>query len=141
MRVRFSRGAGIMCLAAAALFGALAVVAEHVSFMGVVVPFAFFAFGLAFLTRPYVLVDDQSITVHALMGSARETCPLQVSDTLEFKGSRVVLVRGDERRTLAATRWVAHRRDWTAFRAWAARRADRHADGHQARAVTASGSG
>ena len=123
MRVRYDERIGIVCLVGAILFGALAVLADSVSFVGVLTPFAFLGFGVAFLTRPYLLVDDRAITLHALFGSAQETYRLEAADTVEFEGRRVSLVHGSERRRIGATRWLANKRDWAAFRAWAGRRA------------------
>lgn len=125
MRVRYDKRVGIACLAAAMVLGALAVVSDDVSFVGVLTPVAFLGFGVALLIRPYLLVDDQTLIVQALIGPAQETYRLEPTDMVEFDGRRVFLVRASGRSKIAVTRWMADKRDWAAFRAWGERRARR----------------
>jgi hypothetical protein len=123
MRVRFSRLAGAACIVAAAAFGLLALLSDGVSFAGAMTPVAFLGFGIAVLTRPYLIVDDDGVSVKALIGSARETFRLGPADFLEFDGKRVFLVNASERRRLrGVSGWLANSHDWVAFRAWAKRR-------------------
>lgn len=122
MRVRYDKRLGIACLLAAMVLGALAAASDDVSFVGVLTPVAFFGFGVAFLIRPYLQVDDQALTVHALIGPAQETYRLEAADAVEFEGKRVFLVCGSERRKIGVTWWAADKRDWAAFRAWGERR-------------------
>ena len=123
MRVRHSRLLGIACIIAAVVFGLLALFSDSVSFVGASAPVAFLGFGIAVLTRPYLIVDDDGVSVKALIGSARETFRLGPADFLEFDGKRVFLVNASERQRLrGVSGWLANRHDWVAFRAWAKRR-------------------
>jgi hypothetical protein len=88
----------------------------------VLTPAALLGFGAAFLTRPYLQVDDQALIVRALIGPAQETYHLEAADVVEFEGKRVFLVRRGERRKIGVTRWMADKGDWAAFRAWGERR-------------------
>jgi hypothetical protein len=86
-------------------------------------PVAFLGFGIAISTRPYVIVDENAVTVKALIGPAQHTYDLNVADVIEFDGKRVFLVNDSGRRRLrGVTGWLANSRDWAAFRAWAERR-------------------
>ena len=123
MRVRHSRLLGIACIIAAVVFGLLALFSASVSFVGASAPVAFLGFGIAVLTRPYLIVDDDGVSVKALIGSARETFRLGPADFLEFDGKRVFLVNASERQRLrGVSGWLANSHDWVAFRAWAKRR-------------------
>jgi hypothetical protein len=122
MRVRFSRLAGVASIIAAAVFSSLAFLADSVSFVGAVTPIAFLGFGIAALTRPYVIVAADAVIVKALIGSAQETYRLSHADRVELDGKRVYLVsKGERRRLRGVTGWLANGRDWAAFRAWAER--------------------
>lgn len=126
MRVRYSKRVGIACIVVAIVLGALAALSDDVSFVGALTPVAFLGFGVAFLTRPYLLVEDQTLTVHALLGRAQETYRLEAADSLEFDGKRVFLVDNSARRRVrGVTGWLADKRDWAAFRAWGERRGRR----------------
>jgi hypothetical protein len=122
MRVRYNKRVGIVCLVAAIVLGTLATVSDDLSFVGVLTPVVLLGFGVAFLTRPYLLVDDRALIVRALIGTAQETYRLEPADAVEFDGKRVFLVRQSERRKIPVTRWMADKRDWAAFRAWGERR-------------------
>lgn len=123
MRVRFSRAAGTACVMGAAIFGLLALLSERASFVGAMAPLAFLGFGIAILTRPYLIVAENSVVVRALIGSAQEAYGLTAADVIEFDGKRVFLVNENGRRRLRGiTGWLANGRDWAAFRAWAERR-------------------
>ena len=123
MRVRFSTLAGVACIIAATVFGLLALLSGRVSFAGAITPVAFLGFGIAVLTRSYVIVDDDTVIVNALIGSARETYRLSPADRVELDGRRVFLVnKGGRQRLRGVTGWLANRRDWAAFRVWAERR-------------------
>jgi hypothetical protein len=126
MRVRFSRVAGIACVTGAAVFGLLAVLSSNVSFVGAMAPVAFLGFGIAFLTRPYVVIGEDFVVVKALLGPAQEAYGLGPADVVEFEGTRIFLVgKGGRRRLRGVTGWLASSRDWAAFRAWAERRNER----------------
>ena len=123
MRVRHSRLIGIAWVIAAVVFGVLAFLSDNVSFVGAMTPVAFLAFGIAILTRPYVIIDENAMTVKALIGPAQQTYDLNVADAIEFDGKRVFLVNDSGRRRLrGVTGWLANSRDWAAFRVWAERR-------------------
>jgi hypothetical protein len=123
MRVRFSRVAGIACVAGAAVFGLLAVLSSNVSFVGAVAPIAFLGFGIAVLTRSYVVIDEDVVVVKALIGPAQEAYGLEPADVVEFEGKRVFLTGKNGRRRLrGVTGWLAHGRDWATFKVWAERR-------------------
>lgn len=123
MRVRHNRLIGAAWIVAAAVFGLLAVLSDGVSFVGAMAPVAFLGFGIAVLTRPYLIIDENAVVVKALIGPAQETYRLEAPDSIEFDGTRVVLVNASERRRLrGVTGWLAYRRDWAAFQAWAERR-------------------
>lgn len=123
MRVRHSRVAGVACIIAAAVFGLLALLSGSVSFVGATAPVAFLGFGIAILTRSYVIIDENAMTVKALIGPAQQTYDLNVADAIEFDGKRVFLVNDRGRRRLrGVTGWLANSRDWAAFRVWAERR-------------------
>ena len=123
MRVRYDKRVGIACIVVAILLGALAALSEDVSFVGGLTPVAFLGFGVAFLTRPYLLVEDRALTVHALLGPAQETYRLETADSIEFDGKRVFLVdKSARRRVRGVTAWLADKRDWAVFRAWGERR-------------------
>jgi len=123
MRVRHSRLLGIACVMGAVLFGLLALLSDRVSFVGAMAPVAFLGFGIAVLTRPYLIIDENAVVVKALIGPAKETYGLDAADSIEFDGTRVVLVNASGRRRLrGVTGWLANRHDWAAFRAWAERR-------------------
>lgn len=123
VRVRHSRLIGIACIAAAAVFGLLALRSDSASFVGAITPVAFLGFGIAILTRPYLIIDENAAVVKALIGSAQETYGLTAADVIEFDGKRVFLVnQGGRRRLRGVTGWLANRHDWAAFRAWAERR-------------------
>jgi hypothetical protein len=108
---------------AALVFGFLALLSGSVSFVGAMTPVAFLGFGIAVLTRPYVIVGDDTVIVKALIGSAQDTYRLSPADLLELDGKRVFLVNESGRRRLrGVTGWLANRHDWAAFRAWAERR-------------------
>jgi hypothetical protein len=108
---------------AALVFGFLALLSGSVSFVGAMTPVAFLGFGIAVLTRPYVIVGDDTVIVKALIGSAQDTYRLSPADLLELDGKRVFLVNESGRRRLrGVTGWLANRDDWAAFRAWAERR-------------------
>jgi len=89
MRVRHSRLIGIAWVIAAVVFGVLAFLSDNVSFVGAIDPVAFLAFGIAILTRPYVIIDENAMTVKALIGPAQQTYDLNVADAIEFDGKRV----------------------------------------------------
>jgi|MudIll2142460700_1097286.scaffolds.fasta_scaffold120270_1 hypothetical protein len=125
MRVRYDKRVGIVCLVAAIVLGTLAAVSDDLSFVGALTPVVLLGFGVAFLTRPYLLVDDQALIVQALIGPAQETYRLEAADVVEFDGKRVFLVRENERRKIGVRRWIADKRDWAAFRAWGERRTRR----------------
>ncbi len=123
IRVRHSRLIAIACIAAAVVFGLLALLSDTVSFVGAMVPIAFLGFGIALLTRYYLIVDENAFVVNALIGSARETYRLGPGDRLELDGKRVVLINaGGRRRLRGVTGWLANRRDWAALRTWAEQR-------------------
>jgi hypothetical protein len=123
MRVRHSRLVGASCIVAAAVFGLLTLFSNGVSFVGAMAPVAFLGFGIAVLTRPYLIIDENAVVVKALIGPAQETHSLNAADIIEFDGARVVLVNASGRRRLrGVTGWLAHRHDWAAFRAWAEQR-------------------
>jgi|WetSurMetagenome_2_1015567.scaffolds.fasta_scaffold13170_3 hypothetical protein len=123
MRVRFSRLAGITCIVGAAVFGLLALLSASVSFVGAMTPVAFLGFGIAVLTRSYLIVGEDAVIVKALIGPAQETYGLGPADVVEFEGKRVFLVgRSGRHRLRGVTGWLASSRDWAAFRAWAERR-------------------
>jgi len=123
MRVRHSRLIGIACIIAAVVFGLLALLSDRVSLVGAMTPVALLGFGIAVLTRPYVIVDDDTVIVKALIGSAQETYRLSPADLLELDGTRVFLITKSGRRRLRGVMgWLANRHDWAAFRAWAERR-------------------
>ena len=129
MRVRFSRLAGIACIVGAAVFGLFALLSDSVSFVGAMAPVAFFGFGIAILTRPYLIVDENAVVVKALIGPAQETYGLTAADVIEFDGQRVFLInQGGRRRLRGVTGWLANRRDWATFRTWAERRPGEHTD-------------
>jgi len=120
MRVRFSRVAGIACIVGAAIFGLLALLSESVSFAGAMAPVAFLGFGIAVLTRPYLIIDENAVVVKAWIGPAQVTYGLSVADVIAFDGRRVFLVNeSGSRRLRGVTGWLANGRDWVAFRAWA----------------------
>jgi hypothetical protein len=115
--------AGVACIVAATAFGVLALLSDGVSFVGAMTPVALLGFGIAVLTRPYLIVDDDGVSVKALIGSARETFRLGPADFLEFHGKRVFLVNASERQRLrGVSGWLANSHDWVTFRAWAKRR-------------------
>ena len=123
MRVRFSRAAGVACVTGATVFCLLGILSSHVSFVGVMAPVVFLAFGIAVLTRPYLIIDENAVVVRALIGPAQEAYNVGAADIIEFNGTRVFLINASGRRPLRGVmRWLAHRRDWAAFRAWAERR-------------------
>ena len=129
MRVRHSRLIGIAWVIAAVVFGVLAFLSDNVSFVGAMTPVAFLGFGIAVLTRPYLIVDEDTVIVKALIGSTQETYRLSPADRLEFDGKRVFLVNeSGHRRLRGVTGWLANRRDWAAFRAWAERRRGERAE-------------
>ena len=129
MRVRRSRLIGIACIVAAAVFGLLAFLSDSVSFVGAMTPVAFLGFGIAILTRPYFIIDEDAVFVKALIGSAQEVYTLGTADIIEFDGKRVFLINQSGRRRLrGVTGWLANRRDWAAFRAWAERRRGEHTE-------------
>jgi hypothetical protein len=121
MRVRYGKRVGIACLAASILLGTLAMLSDDLSVVGALTPVALLGFGVAFLTRPYLLVKGQALIVQALIGSAQATYRLEAADYLEFTGRRVFLVHEGERRKIGVVRWLADKRDWAAFRAWGER--------------------
>src|SRR5512136_1888168 len=100
LRVRHSRLIGIACIMAALAFGLLAFLSDTVSLVGAMTPVAFLGFGIAVLTRPYVIVDDDTVIVRALIGSAQQTFHLRPADRLELDGKRVFLVNEGVRRRL-----------------------------------------
>ncbi len=123
MRVRYSKLVGTACIVASIVLGVLALFSHNVSLVGALTPVAFLGFGLSFLTRSYLLVDDQALIVQALLGPARETYRLEAADSLEFDGKHVFLVgKSARRRVRGVTGWLADRRDWAAFRAWGEQR-------------------
>ena len=123
MRVRHSRLVGSACILAGLVLGGLAIISDDLSFVGAMTPVVLLGFGVAFLTRPYLIVDDDALTVKALIGSAQEVYRLEPADTIEFDGKRVFLVHERVRRRLrGVTGWLANGRDWPAFRAWGERR-------------------
>jgi hypothetical protein len=129
MRVRFSRLAGAACMIAATFFGLLALLSDRVSFVGALVPVAFLGFGVAVLTRTYLIINESAVVVKALIGPAQERYDLGATDIIEFNGARVVLVNASGRRRLrGVTGWLADRRDWADFRAWAERRRGEHTE-------------
>jgi hypothetical protein len=120
MQVRYSRLLAVLCILFAAMFGFLAFLSPNVSFTGILAPVAFLAFGIAFFTRPYLIIEENAVIARALIGPARETYPLVATDAIEFEGKQVFLVDKDGRRRLrGVTGWLANRGDWSAFRAWA----------------------
>ncbi len=122
MRVRFSRLVGSACILAGLVLGCLAILSDDVSFVGVLTPMALLGFGVAFLTRPYLIVDGDALIVKALIGPAQEVYRLERADLIEFEGKRVVLTHeGVRRRLRGVTGWLANGRDWAAFRAWGER--------------------
>ncbi len=122
MRVRFSKSAGVACIIAGVVLGLLALLSHSVSFVGVITPIAFIGFGIALLTRHYLIVDENALVVKALIGSRQETYRVGPADRLELDGARVFLVGDGERRRLrGVTGWLANGRDWAAFRAWTER--------------------
>lgn len=131
MRVRFSRFAAVACIVAGVVIGLLALLSKSVSFVGVMTPIAFIGFGIALLTRRYLIVDENTVVVKALIGSTRETYRLGPAGRLELDGARVFIIRDGERRRLrGVTGRLANRHDWAALRAWA--------DGRKAKASTAA---
>jgi len=122
MRVRYDKRVGIVCLVAASVLGGLAAVSDDLSFVGALTPVVLLGFGVAFLTRPYLLVNDRALIVQALIGPAQETYRLEAADVIEFDGQRVFLVRARERRKVGVKRWIADKRDWAAFQNWGERR-------------------
>jgi hypothetical protein len=123
MRVRHSWLIGIACIIAAVVFGLLALLSDSVSFVDAMAPVAFLGFGIAVLTRPYLIIDENAVVVKALIGPAQETYSVGAADMIEFDGTRVFLVNASGRRRLrGVTGWLANGRDWAAFRAWAERR-------------------
>ena len=123
MRVRFSRLAGTACTTVGAVFGLLALLSDGVSFVGAMTPVAFLGFGIAVLTRTYLIINESAVVVKALIGPAQERYDLGAADIIEFDGTRVFLVSESGRRRLrGVTGWLADRRDWAGFRAWAERR-------------------
>ncbi len=123
MRVRFSRLAGVTCLIAGAVFGLVALLSDRVSLVGAMTPVAFLGFGIAVLTRTYLIIDESAVVVKALIGPAQETYDLGAADIIEFDGTRMFLINASARRRLrGVTGWLANRQDWAAFRAWAERR-------------------
>jgi hypothetical protein len=123
MRVRHSRLIGVACIIAAVAFGLLALLSDSVSFVGALAPVAFLGFGIAILTRPYLIIDENAVVVKAVIGTAQETYGLITGDVIEFDGTRVFAVNeGRRRRLRGVTGWLAHQRDWSAFLAWAERR-------------------
>jgi hypothetical protein len=122
MRVRYDKRVGIVCLVAASVLGGLAAGSDDRSFVGALTPVVLLGFGVAFLTRPYLLVDDHALIVQALIGPAQETYRLEATDVIEFVGQRVFLVCARERRKVGVTRRIADKRDWAAFQTWGERR-------------------
>jgi len=123
LRVRHSRLIGIACIIAAVVFGLLALLSDSVSFVGAMAPVAFLGFGIAVLTRPYLIIDENAVVVKALIGPAKEMYGLGAADIIEFDGARVFLVTASGRRRLrGVTGWLANGHDWAAFRAWAEQR-------------------
>ncbi len=121
--MRFSRLVGCACIVAGIVLGCLALLSAHVSFVGALTPIALVGFGVAFLTRPYLVVDDDALIVKALIGPAQEVYRLERADLIEFDGKRVFLTHESVRRRLrGVTGWLANGRDWAAFRAWGERR-------------------
>jgi len=129
MRVRYSRFVGVACIIAALVFGVLAILSGNVSFVGAMAPVAFLGFGIAILTRPYVIFDEHVLIVKALIGPAQETYDLGAAGTGEFDGTRVFLINASGRRRLrGVTGWLANRHDWAALRAWAEGRRGGHTE-------------
>lgn len=123
MRVRFSRLAGVACIVAAAALGLLGLRSGGVSFVGAMTPVAFLGFGVAVLTRTYLIINESVVVVKALIGPAQESHDLGATDIIEFDGTRVFVVNASGRRRLrGVTGWLADRHDWADFRAWAERR-------------------
>ncbi len=119
MRVRYSGLVGCACIVAGFVLGYLAILSDDLSFVGVLTPIALVGFGVAFLTRPYLIVNDDALIVKVLIGSAQEVYRLERADTIEFDGKRVIFAHEGVRRHLrGVTGWLANGRDWTAFRAW-----------------------
>jgi hypothetical protein len=126
MRVRYSKLIGSACIVAGIVLGVLALFSEDVSFVGALTPFAFLGFGVAFFTRPYLIIDDEALIVKALFGPAQQRHPLDSIDVIEFEGKRVFLIRDSVRlRLRGVTGWLADRHDWAAFRAWGEQRGGR----------------
>ena len=123
MRVRHSKLVGSACILTCIILGCLAFLSDDVSFVGALTPIGMLGFGVAFLTRPYLIVDDDVLIVKALIGSAQEVYRLERADAIEFDGKRVFLTHESVRRRLrGVTGWLANGRDWAAFRAWGERR-------------------
>ena len=123
MCVRFSKFAGVTCTIAGTVFGLLALLSDGVSFVSAMTPGACLGFGVAGLTRTYLIINESAVGVKALIGPAQERYDLGATDTIEFDGARVFLVNGSGRRRLrGVTGWLADRHDWADFRAWAVRR-------------------
>lgn len=123
MCVRFSKFAGVTCTIAGTVFGLLALLSDGVSFVSAMTPVAFLGFGVAVLTRTYLIINESAVVVKALIGPAQERYDLGATDIIEFDGTRVFLVNASGRQRLrGVTGWLANRHDWAAFRAWAERR-------------------
>ena len=86
MRVRHSQLLGVVCIVAALVLGLLALLSDSASFVSALAPVAFLGFGIAILTRPYLIIDENAVVVKALIGSAQETYGLTAADVIEFDG-------------------------------------------------------
>lgn len=68
--------------------------------------------GIAFLVRPYFLVERGQVTVPALFGPGRR---LYAVARMEVDGGRLYVIGADgNRKKLPVARWLAHPADWAA---------------------------
>lgn len=118
MRVGYSRSVavGFLLLGAAVIIVNVMASAGGVNAMRCIPGGICLAVGLAYLTRPYFMVEGAALVVPAPLGTQHRTYPfdaerpVRVRDGAVFVGTRKVGMR----------RWLAHKSHWTQFEAWIA---------------------
>lgn len=72
-------------------------------------------FGVLFLTRTYFVLNDDSLVLKAILGSAKTTYKFQSIKNIEIENNKIYINQDGKREKLTISTWMIDKKDWQAF--------------------------
>ena len=112
MEIHYKKSISISFIAFGVIFVLFYFILDDKSLARIGLPLFLIIYGYLTLTRPYFIMNDNSIEVLAVLGPAKKTYTFDSYQNLEIQKNKIFLNQKGKREKLAISKWLVEKRDW-----------------------------